>query len=218
MRDLVCLVADNEMEAAVRGFFDNPAHGARLGCRDFSFNPQGDLIKHPRHDAGVCNDGHNMLKLYLATHQHALIMLDKECELGLSADQMRQRIQDNMVSVGWPVERFHIFVIDPELEVLAWQENTCALERAVGYREAEGTLRQWISAQGYWPQGEECPQDPKAALDHTIHSNVTGRRKARSVVFRSFAENVSLRHCTNNGFGVLRTCLQGWFMQEWNAA
>lgn len=218
MKDLVCLVADGEMEAAVKGFFENPAFERKLECKKFTFTPQGDLIKHPRNDPGVYHEAHHYLRGYLETHQYAVVMLDRECGLKLSANEMRQDIHANMMSAGWPEDRFHIVVIEPELEAFAWQENTRALEQALGYQGDEGSLRQWIADQGHWPVGEPSPADPKTALDHIIGSRLSGKRKARSAVFRNFAKNASLRHCSNDAFGALQLCLQGWFVQEYAAA
>ena len=76
MRDIVFLVADGEMQATVEGFFENQAFDARLQCARFEFDTKQDLIKHPRKDPGVYQDGHNLLKSYVDTHNYAVVMVD----------------------------------------------------------------------------------------------------------------------------------------------
>ena len=218
MKHMVVMVADSEMEAAVNGFFKNPAYHTKLGCKAFDFNSQGDLVK-LKNDPEVFHNGHEYLRGYVESHQYALVMLDKECGMTHSAEEMAQHITDNLLSVGWSEDRIHVMVIDPELEVLLWQEDTRRLEEAVGCTLAAGGLRQWLIDHKHWPAGTPAPVDPKAAIDAVIGCSAIRRKnKSHARVYGKFAEIVSLRHCTNGTFGALQGQVQAWFPAEWAAA
>lgn len=213
MRDVVFLVADGQMNETVKGFFENPAYDQRLSCHKFGFDPREDLLPHPKKDPGVYSDAHNFLKLYLDTHQHAVVMLDFAFNDNLEngdIEKLKADIEKNMLSVGWPAERFHIMVIDPELEVLMWQEDTRKLEEILDYRFDAGSLRAWLKDRGMWDEGVPKPPDPKAALN-TIRSDNQGRSISPSQIFRRVAKDVSFRRCKDQAFTGLWAQLQAWY-------
>lgn len=210
MRDIIFLVADGEMEETVKGFFTNPAYENRLQCRKFEFDPIADLKTHPGKDPGVLADAHNVLKLYLDLHEYAVVMLDFQFNKNhetTTVELLRDEIAQNMLSVGWPQERFHVMVIDPELEVLMWQEDTRGIEQAIDYRWEQGSLRNWLKDHGLWEDGLSKPPDPKSALDR-IRSANPGRSRTHSQIFRRVSSKVSFRNCQDPAFRGLWQQLQ----------
>ncbi|HIE01121.1 MAG TPA: hypothetical protein EYP59_12680 [Thiotrichaceae bacterium] len=71
MKDLVILVADKNMEYAVKGLLSRPE---ALSIREISF----DIFIHPYHDPGCLNEGHYFLQSALNQYRHALILFDRE--------------------------------------------------------------------------------------------------------------------------------------------
>jgi len=67
--DLLCLVADKNMEAAVSGLLSRPK---ALGIRPIA----PELIVHPEHDPGCFHDGVEFLRGLRSRAERALVMLD----------------------------------------------------------------------------------------------------------------------------------------------
>jgi hypothetical protein len=213
MRDIIFLVADGEMQATVEGFFSNDAFDQRLECNPFDFDTKQDLIKHPRKDPGVYQDGHNYLKSYLGTHQYAVLMVDFAFDDNLNSacfGQFCEDIKTKMRSVGWPDERFFIMVINPELEVLMWQSDTRRIEHIFDYKGQPGGLRAWLQERNLWDEGLSKPQDPKAAIDKVRGQN-WGRKKTHSQIFKRIAKDVSFRGCEDESFNGLLQQIKVWF-------
>lgn len=215
MRDIVFLVADGEMQATVEGFFENPAFDQRLECARFEFDTKQDLIKHPRKDPGVYQDGHNLLKSYVATHNYAVVMVDFAFNDNLQTmdyEQFCDTIKANMLAAGWPEGRFFVMAINPELEVLMWQANTSRIEQVFDYpREREGiSLRDWLQQRNLWNADDLKPSDPKAAIDKARNQS-WGRKKTHSQLFKRIAKEVSFRGCEDESFNGLLQHIQAWY-------
>ena len=215
MRDIVFLVADGEMQATVEGFFENPAFDARLQCARFEFDTKQDLIKHPRKDPGVYQDGHNLLKSYVDTHNYAVVMVDFAFNDNLQTmdyQQFCEKIKANMRAAGWPDERFFVMAINPELEVLMWQADTSRIEHIFDYpREREGiSLRDWLQRRNLWNAEDLKPFDPKSAINIAC-SQSWGRKKTHSQLFKRIAKDVSFRGCEDKSFNGLLHQIQAWY-------
>ena len=96
MRDLVALVADRQMEAAVRGVLTRPR---ALGTRDFDF----DVLVHPRKDPGCCKEGVDYLRSFAATYRYALLLFDHEGsgQEGTAAVQLENETEERLRLAGW---------------------------------------------------------------------------------------------------------------------
>jgi len=97
MKDLVILVADADMEQALRGLLARPgALGIRAGI---TF----DVFRHPRRDPGVFHEAHEFLRLLQGQYRYALVMLDREGsgQEHLSAQEITQAIQTRLDQSGW---------------------------------------------------------------------------------------------------------------------
>lgn len=108
MLDLLVLVADKDMEFALRGAFLRPE---RLGIRPIRF----DMLSHPNHDGGVPSTGAQLLALKRRSARHALMLLDYEgCGSSLGSVDL-QRSLDAQLEKTWGSMARSV-VIDPELE------------------------------------------------------------------------------------------------------
>ncbi len=212
-RDVVFLVADGEMRRTVEGFFENDAYDQRLQCGRFDFDPKQDLFDHQGKDPGVYAEAHKFLELYLETHAHAIVMLDFAFNDNLTTknvDDVREEIRQNLMGSGWDEERIHVMVINPELEVLMWQEDTQGIETIIEYPGQQSSLKNWLQERGLWNAGLPKPADPKAAID-LVRNQGWGRKKTHSQIFKRVANNVSFRNCQDPAFSGLWLQLQEWY-------
>lgn len=213
MRDIIFLVADGEMRRTVEGFFEHEAYERRLQCNRFDFDPQHDLVDHPGKDPGVYAEAHKFLELYRDTHSHAVVMLDFAFNDNVDTknpQDLQQEILQNMIDSGWAADHVHIMVINPELEVLMWQEDTQGIERIIEYPDRQKSLRDWLKDKGMWEEGLLKPQDPKGAID-LIRSQCWGKKKTRSQIFKRVANSVSFKNCQDQAFTGLWAQLQEWY-------
>src|SRR5262245_56638123 len=128
-RELVILVADGTMGAVLAAFFERKFHHS-FKCAPFDFNPRLDLFNNPlEKDGGVHRRCHEILRPYLKTHRHALVVLDQQFGAERPAEEVRAEIEQSLTANGWQ-GRAAAAVIAPELEVLLWQDNV-HVERAL---------------------------------------------------------------------------------------
>jgi hypothetical protein len=218
MRDVVFLVADGEMRRTVEGFFENDAYDKRLQCGRFDFVPKLDLFYHPGKDAGVHADAHKFLSLYQRSHSNAVVMLDFAFNDNLTTkkvNDLQEEIMQNLVGSGWAEECVHVMVINPELEVLMWQEDTQGIEAIIEYPRKTPSLRDWLKDRGLWDEGLPKPSDPKAAID-LIRKQSWGKKKTHSQIFKRVANGVSFKNCQDPAFTGLWAQLQSWYPETYS--
>jgi hypothetical protein len=201
MKDLIVLVADGQMEFALRGIFTRqPA----IGFCQFTF----DIFVHPAKDPGCRLRGHDFLRPFARQYGHALVMLDHE---GCGREsQPREKIEFQMESQlavsGWE-NRCGVIVIDPELEAWVWSDSP-EVALVLGWSRRQPMLPQWLDQQGYCRLGQDKPRQPKVILDEVLR--LSGKRRS-SAVFRQLAERVSVNRCCDPAFLKLKQLLQRWF-------
>ena len=71
MKDLVTLVADKNMEYALRGLLER---ATALEIRDITY----DAFVHPRRDPGCLNEAHDFLRPLHTVYRHALVVFDHQ--------------------------------------------------------------------------------------------------------------------------------------------
>ena len=206
-RELIILAADGTMAAGLRAFFERPFHHA-LACAPFDLNPTSDIFNNPLEtDGGVHKRCHEILRPYLRTHQRALVIIDQQFGGELPAEQVRGEIEQRLNANGWD-GRAAAAVIDPELEVLLWQDNP-HVERAL--RHSGTSLRQVLAQDGSWPHGVAKPPAPKEVMRALIRANRAG---PPMVVYSQIARAVSTAGCVDPAFHRLRDTLRMWFPVE----
>ena len=122
-RELIILVADGTMAAVMRAFFERAFHHA-LACAAFDFDPTNDIFNNPlEKDGGVHRRCHEILRPYLKTHRRALVVLDQQFGGERPAEEVSaaKLSSDSTSTDGMAAAA--AAVIDPELEVLLWQDN-----------------------------------------------------------------------------------------------
>lgn len=200
MIDLVCLVADRNMEAVVQSLLGK--HQA-LGIRAVT----SEIIQHPQHDPGCYRSAESLLGLYPKQASHGLVLLDRawdgipdksSVELEADVDRSIARLGN-----GWAKS----IVIDPELEVWLFSRSP-RLDEAIGWRGREPTLAEELARRGSWPTEASKPNAPKATMQWALSR--VGKQKSSSI-YGKIVANIGLAKCTDPSFLRLQSTLQAWF-------
>ncbi len=154
MKDLVCLVADKNMEATVGALLERPE---ALHTRPV----QADIWVHPRRDPGCFREAPDFLRDQRTSYSHALVVLDRAWD-GASDDAaaMKASLRERLGGDGWS----DVVVIEPELEVWVWSDSP-HVDRCLGWEEREVRIRPWLERQGLWLADVTKPPDPKRAVE-----------------------------------------------------
>ena len=206
MRDCIFLLADTNMEAAFKGFLCRDQFHQSLGCGAFDFDAGQDLVvASGDSDPGLYTRGHQLLKPYLQTHIHAILVLDSEWDGSPGAEAIDAHISANLYQSGWSEDSCKVIVIDPELENWIWQRND-HVAKALGL----GSALEFSNAlsSDIWPEGQAKPHRPKETLEAVLRAN---RIPRSSSIYKNITSRVSVGGCEDNSFQLLRTTLQTWF-------
>ena len=200
--DLVCLVADKNMEAAIEQLFERPKS---LGTRAFKFK----VRKHQEHDPGCFKNSEEILDLYCSDAEHALVILDYDwggvpASNGSELEDKLEHSLNNRYEEGWA----RAVVIEPELE--AWVFSTSPHVANILGWPSNQDLRFFLTSSDLWIPEESKPSDPKAALEAAL---VQKRIPRSSSIYRQLAERVGTKSCTDRSFVRLKSLLKGWFPQ-----
>lgn len=178
--DLVCLVADSDMKAAIDQLLKRPES---LGTRVFEY----EVIPHPKHDPGCFKYSEEILNGYCSTTEHALVILDYEgsgapASNGSELEEKLEQSLNNRYEEGWA----RAVVIEPELE--AWVFSTSPhVAKVLGWPSNE-QLRSTLASINLWQAGQPKPSDPKAALEEARRRGQIARSPS---LYRQLAEKVS---------------------------
>jgi len=197
MNDLLCLVADKNMEAVMAELLKR--HVA-LGTRRIAAN----VLVHPRRDPGVFREGVEFVRPFQKDYRHALLLLDAAWEG--APDNIQEHLDCALHNAGlrdWAAA----VVIVPELEIWVWS-NSPHVEQALGWSGQETTLRAWLEQKGLWATEDPKPKDPKTAVERALQQV---RKPRSSAIYRALARNVTVARCEDSAFQRLRETLQTWF-------
>jgi len=200
MKDLLCAVADKNMEAAVAALLERPE---AMGIRKVSF----DVFVHPRRDPGLFREGLEILRQVRQGYLHALVILDASWD-GAPAD-IQARLDRALDGAGLG-EWARTIVIAPELEVWVWSESR-HVEQILGWSGRSPGLRGWLEQQRLWTGGSLKPAEPKRALEAALREVSKPRSSA---IYRAIARKVSLDRCRDPAFQRLRDTLRKWYGLE----
>lgn len=199
--DIIFLVADKNMEAAVQGLISRPES---LQARTV----EAVIRTHPEKDPGCYLRAHDFLRPFCSRYAHAIVIFDREgCgnEVKLR-EELEAEVENRLAKNGWTV-RSRAVVIAPELETWVWSDSS-EVDRALGWMGRDPALRPWLNEEGFLQQGETKPDRPKEAVEAALR---LVRKPRSSAMYRDLAESVSFRRCIDPAFQKLVTTLQTWF-------
>lgn len=207
MRELIILAADGTMVAVLQAFFGRKFH-LSIGCAQFEFDPAREIFHDPlERDGGVHRRCNLILRRYKNTHRRALVLIDQQFGGERPAEEVRAEMQASLDADGWAGNGLAV-VIDPELEVLLWQDNQ-NVEKALGYQGP--SLRQQLAQDGRWPMTSPKPPDPKGVIQAIIRANRAG---PPMVVYSEIARAATTARCVDPAFHRVRDALRAWFPLE----
>lgn len=198
MKDLVCLVADRSIEAAVRGLLSRPE---ALGIRQVDH----EIFVHPRRDPGCFHEADAFLGPLRGRYQHGLVVFDRAWDGApiQDANELEHAVGRCLGSDGWG----GVVVIEPELEAWVWSDSP-HVEESLGWGDRTPALRAWLRQRGLWPAGSPKPLDPKAALEQAL---AAVRAPRSSAIHGNLARRVSVERCSDESFARFRSLLGIWF-------
>ncbi|NLH73612.1 MAG: hypothetical protein GX456_11210 [Verrucomicrobia bacterium] len=203
-KDLVVLVADKDMEYAVRGILTRrPA----LGIRPVT----ADIFTHSERDPGCYLRSHTFLRSMLSEYSKAIVLFDHD---GCGAEEktreeLEAEVEGKLAATGWK-DRSRVIVLNPELEVWIWSDSPHVPE-VLGWKSPASELPLRLKQEGYWREGEAKPHAPKEAMEAALR---TAHRPRSSSIYLQLAEKVSLERCTDAAFVKLKNTLREWFSQQ----
>ena len=154
--DLVVLVADKDLEEAVKALFPRIDD---LKLRPFRF----EVRRHPNRDGGCRTGAANFLRPFLTRYRRSLVLFDRDgCGSRLSRAEIQRSVNDDLFRNGW-ADRTKVIVIEPELEAWVWGDLR-QTSRILGWGEDIGVLRRHLGSQGLWERHGTKPPDPKRAM------------------------------------------------------
>lgn len=160
-RDLVVLTADKNAQFAIKGILARPMSIGIRAVHDPEF------LVHPAKDPGVLNRPEALLRTYLRTHRHALVVMDREGSGGTDGrESMEPAVEKKLQSIGWG-NRARAVVIEPELDAWVWSESP-HVEKELGWRGREPSLREWLAEKSYVTAPHPKPTRPKEALEAAL--------------------------------------------------
>lgn len=198
--ELVALVADRDIQETLTRLF---GRSESLQIRAFSFA----INRHQGRDAGCRANASNLLRPFLATCRHAIVVFDRHgCGSASSCEEIERTLEAELSQSGWE-NRARVVVIDPELEVWLWTDSS-VVSRALGWMGSYSELRSWLEDRGTWEHGSLKPNDPKAVMRSVLQET---RRRRSARIFGEIAGGVSLRRCRDPAFRKLTDTLREWF-------
>lgn len=200
-KDLVVLVADKQMEYAVKGLL---TRGPSLGFQNLS----QDIYVHMHRDPGCFLRGDEFLRPFHRQYRHAIVMFDHRGSgrEGRLREDLEADLERRLFSSGWE-DRAAAIVLDPELEVWVWSDSP-EVDAVLGWRGRTPTLPAWLQAEGYSTGRRTKPSRPKEAMECALRAVGKSRSAA---IFLQLAERVSVDRCTDPTFLKFKTTLRQWF-------
>lgn len=203
-KDLVVLVADRNIEYAIKGLLERPR---ALRIRSVGFN----IYKHPENDPGCRSHGVDFLRPFANQYHHALLVFDKAgCgREAMSRSDIENRLEIDLSAAGWG-SRAATVVIDPEVENWVWSDSP-HVDSVLGWEGKQPPLRSWLLTQGFLSGGGSKPSQPKEAMDAALRQ---AQIPHSSSLFLQIAKRVSFERCDDPAFLKLKTTLTAWFPSE----
>jgi len=200
-QDLVVVVADKNMESAIRGILSRTQS---LHIR----NVKVEIHVHIERDPGCYHKGHIFLRPFSKQFGYSMILFDRvgSGQENRSRNELEREVEENLRVTGW-AGRSAAVVIEPELENWVWSESS-QVDRVLGWEDRSPDLRTPLIVQGWLTTVSEKPRLPKEALEWSLRR--AGRPRS-SAIYEELGSVVSFERCVDPAFLKLKQCLQEWF-------
>ena len=202
-KDLILLVADSNIESALRGLLSRPQ---ALDMRRVA----SDVHRHPERDPGCRLHAASFLQPFANLYAHALVVFDRDgCGDNADREALEEAVEERLSRTGWGA-RARVVVIDPELEIWVWSDSP-EVDRALGWSGRSPDLRTWLHSKGLLDTDATKPSLAKEAMEAALRHVYKPRS---SSIYLDLATSVSFQRCSDPAFLKLRATLQEWFSAD----
>ena len=205
-KDLLILVADKDMEMAIKGVLERTES---LGIRKITY----DIFSHPRHDPGCYLNSYSFLRPFSGSYSYSIVIFDREgCgKESKLCNELEQEVENLLAINGWADHRGKAIVLDPELETWVWSGSPHVRD-IIGWRNEpnQPRLREWLRNQGFLAENDTRIQRPKEALEAVRRYT---KKPKSPALFYQLAQKVSLKNCSDPSFIKLKSILHVWFAE-----
>lgn len=204
MKDLIILVADQNMRDCIEGLIPRLPHV--LNISPFSY----DIFVHSNRDPGCRTQSSAFLTSFQNKYRFGLVVFDKEgCgKESLSRSELETEVEASMSIAGWG-DRAKVIVIEPELENWIWVKSA-QLSEIINWENIE-SLYQWLSDQEYLINDSPKPTRPKEAFEAALYIS---KKRRSSSIYKQIASRVSFKNCTDQSFLKFIHCMNNWFVNK----
>lgn len=210
MRPLLFLVADKNMEHALRGFFERDGWHRAVPCEHFEFDANRDIrVAAGQNDSGLYTRANELLRPFHGRYERVVVMIDAKWDGSPGVERIRQRIQEHLTNAGWVDVDSLALVFDPEVDVWLWSDSP-HVPKAMGWADW-GALRRALEKERFLAKGAVKPQRPKEAAEWALRKK---RKPRSSAVYRKIAAAVSLSRCRDPSLRELLDALSRWFPRK----
>lgn len=200
-KNLVVLVADKQMEFAVKGLLNR---SQALQIRAIQY----EIYQHPLRDSGCRFRSAVFLQPFVNLYDRALVMFDKKgCgQEEKTRIELEKAVEDDLSASGWD-DRAAVIVIDPELENWVWADSP-HVDFVLGWQAKKPNLRSWLQTQGFLQMGQSKPFSPKKAMKEALR---IAQKAQSAAIFYELAQRASIKQCSDPAFLKFKAILAEWF-------
>ena len=172
MKDLIILVADQNMRDCIEGLIPKLPHALKI--TPFTY----DIFVHTNRDPGCRTQSPAFLISFQNKYRFGLVIFDKEgCgQESLSRDDLESNVELLLFNTGWK-DRAKTIVIEPELENWIWVRSS-QLAEIINWENID-SLYQWLADQEYLIN--DCPK--------LKHPNTQKRHSRQLSTFQKSADH-----------------------------
>jgi hypothetical protein len=201
MKDLIILVADQNMRDCIEGLITKLPHA--LNISPFTY----DIRVHPYRDPGCRTQSASFLTSFKNMYKFGLVVFDKEgCGKESSTrSELETEVEASLSMIGWG-DRAKVVVIEPELENWIWVKSP-RLAEIINW-ESIDSLYDWLAYKNYLSDDSPKPNLPKEAFERVLYIK---RKRRSSSIYKQIASTVSFRGCTDPSFLKFTQIISEWF-------
>lgn len=189
MRPLLFLVADKNMEFALRGFFERAEWHRSVGCAPLDFDTKTDIqVASGQNDPGIHSAGNVLLRPFSGKYAHVVVMIDEQWEGSPGAQAIRDQVAQHITDAGWPPDAGLPLVLVPEVDTWLWSDSPHT-PTALGWSSWQD-LRPALCDAGWLTPGEHKPSQPKEAAEWALR-NAPKRWPRSSRIYAQVTSKVS---------------------------
>lgn len=213
MNDLLFLVADKNMAAAVGGLLERDQIHRIVGCAQFAFDARRDIkVAEGQNDPGLFTRANELIRPLAAEYTHAVVIVDEEWNGSPGANEIEVKLRAHLDDAGWTPANSLGLCVRPEADVWLWSDSPHSA-KALGWTSWD-VLRPRLEQEGLLAAGNAKPGRPKEAAEWALHNSPGKKVPRSSALYRQVSSQVSVQRCEDDTLIRLLNALRAWFPAE----